>query len=238
MSKHAPVIERMLAQIDIWEQNADRRAIFLSCYVQMTQNMLQAIKQGEFHDPTWVGNLVVHFADFYFNALQSYETRAEFLPRPWRTTLDAAQDPSVHVLQHLLLGINAHINYDLCFSIENALRPEWESLDAASRQQRYADHCHINQVIARTIDAVQDTVIERYSPSMDLVDRFMGRLDEQIMIQMIRSWRNEVWEQAVSLVEADPQERTLCSLSIENQADRRAQQLLRRKFSWILEDIF
>ena len=238
MLEHEKLLDRMHTLITGWEQDRDQRAIFLSCYVQMTANMFQAIDRGEFHDPAWVSNLVHHFADFYFDALEAYNSGLKPTPGPWLATFDAAQNPRLHVLQHLVLGINAHINYDLCFAIEDALRTEWSSLDASMRQQRYEDHCHVNQVIASTLDAVQDTVVERYSPGMDLVDRLLGRLDEKLMSQMIQSWRGEVWKQAVHLVEGDAFERQKVSEEIESRTTNRAKVLLGPKLVWFLEDTF
>lgn len=238
MLEHEKLLDRMHYLIACWEQDRDLRAIFLSCYVQMTANMFQAIEQGEFHDPAWVSNLVHHFADYYFDALAAYDSGLKPTPGPWLATFDAARNPRLHVLQHLVLGINAHINYDLCFAIEDSLRPEWSSLDTLARQQRYEDHCHINLVIANTLDAVQDTVVERYSPAMDLVDRLLGRLDEELMSQMIQSWRGEVWKQALILVEGDAFERQKISQEIETRTTNRAKVLLGSKLTWFLEDSF
>ncbi|MCU0485148.1 MAG: DUF5995 family protein [Anaerolineales bacterium] len=238
MLEHQKLLDRMQILIAGWEQARDQRAIFLSCYVQMTANMFKAIDRGEFHDPAWVANLVHHFAEYYFEALEAYNSGLKPTPGPWLATFDAAQNPRLHVLQHLVLGINAHINYDLCFAIEDSLRPEWYSLDTPMREQRYEDHCHVNLVIASTLDAVQDTVVERYSPAMNLVDRLLGRLDEELMSQMIQSWRGEVWKQALLLVEGDAFERQRVSLEIETRATNRAKVLLGPKLVWFLEDTF
>jgi hypothetical protein len=105
------------------------------------------------------------------------------------------------VIQDLLLGINAHINYDLVFTLCDMLEPEWKQLTGAERNQRHADHIQVNHIIAKTIDAVQDQVLETLVPEMDLVDRLMGPFDEWMISELISHWRDEVWEQAVSLIE-------------------------------------
>jgi hypothetical protein len=195
------VTRRMTALIRQWEAAADRRAIFLSCYSMMTRNMLGAIHAGDFHDPAWVHNLLARFADYYFGALECAERGCQPAPAPWQVAFDAARDPDVHVVQHLLLGINAHINYDLVLCLDDVLREEWPRLSEQARLARYQDHCHVNDIIAATLDAVQDQVVERYAPWMDAVDRVLGRADEWLVTRLITHWRDEVWQKAVRRVE-------------------------------------
>ena len=127
-------------------------------------------------------------------------------PAVWRFTFDAACNPKMHVMQHLLLGINAHINCDLVFAVADLLEPEWAALNPQQRQMRYTDHCHVNHVIAVTIDSVQDTVVERFSPAMNLVDKGLGPLDEWAAVKLITFYRDRVWKQAIRLVELPPSE--------------------------------
>ena len=110
MPDQEDVTERMQNIIDTWEAVSDRRAIFLGCYALMTAHMLAAISQGEFEDNAWVSTLLNHFADYYFNALQTYDSMPDDAPIVWRFAFDAAHRPNVHVLRNLVLGINAHIN--------------------------------------------------------------------------------------------------------------------------------
>ena len=48
--EHQSVAERMQTQVEQWQAAADRRAVFLNCYLLMTSNMLEAVEAGEFHD--------------------------------------------------------------------------------------------------------------------------------------------------------------------------------------------
>jgi len=195
------VTRRMAGLIREWEGAADRRAFFLSCYALMTRNVLSAVDAGDFRDPPWVSGLLDRFADYYFAALENDEDQLASAPAAWRLAFDAARDPDLEVMQHLLLGINAHINYDLVLCLGDVLGPEWHALSADDRHARYLDHCHINDIIGRTIDAVQDQIVERYAPWMEVVDAALGRLDEWLVLQMIARWRDQVWALAVQRVE-------------------------------------
>ena len=124
-----------------WQQRSDQRCFFLRCYALMTGNTLRAIEEGQFHDARWVSQLLHHFADYYFLALDAYECNATETPPVWRMAHDATLAPDTEVLQDLLLGINAHINYDLVLTLVDMLEPEWAGLSPEQRGQRYEDHC-------------------------------------------------------------------------------------------------
>lgn len=223
-----PVTERMQRLIDAWQARNDRRAAFLACYQMMTANMLSAIDRGEFHDPNWVNALLHRFAGYYFNALDFYEANDPATPAVWRITFDVSDQPRVLILQNLLLGMNAHINYDLVFTLVDLLEPEWARLTPGERQRRYADHSHVNAVIQRTIDVVQDTIIEPDAPLMQLADILLGRADEWLVSRMIGNWREEVWAHAQSLLHAaDPETRQCLTREIEQEALKRANLILR-----------
>jgi hypothetical protein len=213
------VIEKMQSILQRWEQASDQRAVFLRCYLMMTTNMRAALRQGEFRDPDWVSRLLVNFAGYYFVALQAYDRDPASTPRVWYQAHQAAIDARGPTLQNLLLGVNAHINYDLVFSLVDLLSPDWQSLSPDQRQARYIDHCHVNEVIGCTIDAVQDQVIEPAMPVMDLLDHLLGSLDERLISALLRRWRENVWEYAVRLLEEpDALARARLRQEVEQQA--------------------
>jgi hypothetical protein len=216
----------MQSLIQPWEAASDRRAIFLSCYQMMTINMLQAIDQGEFRDPLWVDRLLHRFADYYFDALANYERDRSAAPSIWQLAFDAANTPKIMPIQNLLLGVNAHINYDLVFTLVDLLQPEWQGLSDLGRAGRYSDHCHVNDVIGRTIDAVQDQILEPATPALDWIDRLFGSLDERLVSHLIAQWREEVWRNAVRLLdERDSSEQVRLVREIEQDALRNGKRI-------------
>lgn len=196
-----PTIARMTAQVATWQAHGDRRAIFLDCYLRMTRQMRVALDAGEFADAAWVAHLLARFADYYFDALTTYEQNAA-APAVWQVAHDAARRSETLTLQNLLLGVNAHINYDLVLVVAELLQPEWPQSTAAQQRQRYADYTHVNAIIARTIDAVQDEIVAPGAPVLRIVDLLLGRLDEWATVQVITGWREEVWRNALALLAA------------------------------------
>ena len=148
----------MQTRLRIWKDNRDGKSILLSCYHLMTGNMVRAIAQGEFADQIWVDELLRRFAGYYFVALEQYDSDPQQAPLVWQRAHHAAADPAVSPVQRLLHGVNAHINYDLVFALSDMLKPEWRALAETQRSTRYADHCHVKEVIGKTIDAVQSQI--------------------------------------------------------------------------------
>jgi len=200
------VLDRMQAMLQGWEQAADPRAVFLSCYQLMTRNVQWAIQAGEFQDGVWVGAFLRRFADYYFDALEANARQDPDTPAVWRRTLDAACQPHTSPVQNLLLGVNAHINYDLVLTLVETLEPEWAELSPKQREQRRSDHDRINDIIGRTVDSVQDQVVERYTPWTDLVDRAFGPLDEWMVSRVISHWRTRDWDYAMRWLETSGEE--------------------------------
>ncbi len=192
----------MKLRADLWEAGGDRRFIFLRCYCMMSGNMAEAVGAGRFADGVWVTALMHRFAHYYFEALEAYDARPEHAPPAWRQVFDAAREPGTHVLQNLLLGVNAHINYDLPLALYDTLNDTWPNLGEQARQHRHNDHVEVNRIIESTIDAVQDQVVEPMSPAMAVVDRLMGRMDEWLLSQLISGWRTDVWHVAQHLLGA------------------------------------
>lgn len=199
-----PVLDRMQTLVDRWDACADQKSVFLRCYRMMTANMLVALDGQEFRDRAWVERLLHHFAGYYFDALAAYKQTPHEAPAAWQLAYDAACDPGLRPVQHLLLGVNAHINYDLVLTVADLLEPEWPHLTQDRRALRYADHCHVNRVIARTIDAVQDEVLDPTMPSLGLIDALLGPLDEWLVARLITDWREDVWQNAARVLEAGP----------------------------------
>jgi hypothetical protein len=226
MSDKGSVLQKMEDLISYWEQIGDRRVVFLSCYAMMTENMQTAINAGVFEDNAWVNTLLEHFAGYYFIALEAYENQQPS-PVVWKLAFVTAHRPRSNVLQDLVLGVNAHINYDLVFALSDLLRPEWADMTYEKRQSRYRDFCHVNDTIKETINRVQDQIVDRYAPIMGLVDIALGPLDEWITAWFISDWREEVWEHAQHLVEAaDVSEFEETRLRVEKISMERAKTIL------------
>lgn len=90
-----------------------------------------------------------------------------------------------------------HINYDLVFATADLLASEWETMSLADRERRQSDYNHVNEIIGRTIDEVQEGILADRAPALQIVDVVLGPLDEWLVQSQVSRWRDEVWAQAL-----------------------------------------
>jgi hypothetical protein len=239
MNENSPVLTRMNELLDAWEAAKDRRLIFLTCYRMMTRNIIAAIEASDFEDPPWVNTLMDNFAGLYFRALETDQGEKTGSPSVWQIAFQAANNPRIPALQNLVLGVNAHINYDLVFALSDLLATEWHQLTPEQRQMRYRDHCHVNDVIYSTIIPVQNQVINRFEPQLEVFEKLLGPVDEWMTELLISDWREEVWKHATRLVDVeDEADRQAVVRQVEEISLKRAQDILGKGgFSDLIEFI-
>ncbi len=57
-------------------------------------------------------------------------------------------------------------------------------------------------VIARTVDAVQEQIIAKYSPMLDLLSQGTVNFDDWMASRIVNRWRQQVWEHAIAHLRA------------------------------------
>ncbi len=228
MPAEPPEVTEMMQELaQRWEGENDQRAVFLNCYRMMTINMGSALQAGEFNDTAWVSAWLGRFADYYFIALDAYEHQDPQTPGAWRVAFDAAVQARCSVVQNLLLGVNAHINYDLVLAVVDLLNREWADLPPEMRQTRQADFDLVNQVIGQTTDNVQDNILERKDPRLAILDNLLGPIDEWLISHFISRWREEAWQEALRfLAVSDEDEREILRQQLEEKVKRIAEMIL------------
>jgi hypothetical protein len=167
-----------------------RIGYFASLYRQVTVEIRRAIHAGEFDDGERMSGFDAHFGNRYFDALDAWR-RDRGGPSCWREAFTLVEDDATIIVQHLLLGVNAHINLDL--AVAAAQTSPGEEIHALQR-----DFLLINDILFRVLAKIQEALGE-ISPLMWLLDRFGGRDDERILDFSIRKSRQEAWQNAVLL---------------------------------------
>ncbi len=178
----------------------DMRGVFATAYLHITKEIVRSIVDNEFADAEWTRRYLIAFGNLYRNALLNYETgETTGMAKAWRIAFDAAHDRQGLVIQHLTLGINAHINHDLPLAlVEAGLDPD--------RLGKHADHTAVNLVLAASTDGLKRTVADMYAPILNRLDRIFGRLDDEITNFSIPKARQHAWDCAVLLAAADTAE--------------------------------
>ena len=188
------VLERMRPVLDRLEKVGDPRRTFLATYARTTAAVGEAIGAARFEDPDWVDRWDVAFAQLYLDALAAHEADPAAAPRPWRAALGA--DPALSPLQFVLLGMNAHINYDLPQALLAVIGDD-EFADPALMARRRRDHERIDTVLASRVageDALlRDAERARGQRGRSLIDRALTPLNRRATGRFLAESRRKVW---------------------------------------------
>ena len=194
------VIERMTALAGELRRDGDGRLAFHATYLRTTQAVAQALRDGAFADPGWVDRWDVAFARLYLDALDAAR-RGEPVPEPWAVAFGvAAAQPDLPAVRHVLLGMNAHINYDLPQALL-AVISDAEFGDPQVRALREADHRRIDEVLAVRVGA-EDAELQRLDPAATWQDRALQPLNRVATRRFLRESRAKVWANALELSKA------------------------------------
>lgn len=188
--------ERLTRLEDRLRGRDDRRSCFLTIYTRMTAEVRNALHSGRFGDPAWMEQYLVTFANYYRRAFLAFERgKTGAVPDPWKVAFGTAVDGGALVVQDAFLGVNAHINYDLAFALDDvAIDP--------NREQKRADHREINDILAGLVDAQQRALADIYAEGIENVDHLFGRLDEAFTLFALVKGREYAWWSAVVLADA------------------------------------
>ena len=168
----------------------DRIGYFAAMYLAVTRTVRRRSADGRFEDPARMERFVTSFAARYLDAHDAWRT-GEPCAQSWRAAFEATRRRRPVVLQHLLLGMNAHINIDLGIAASE-LDPNGP-IEAVR-----ADFDAINDVLAELVDASQRALGD-VSPWLGLADRIGGSHDEAIIRFSLVVARRQAWSVAVRL---------------------------------------
>jgi hypothetical protein len=91
----------------------DASGHFPAMYARVTERVHLAVSSGRFDDADGMIRFARAFADRYLHPRAGRSA----VPACWQAAWDVSGDSSLLVVQHLLLGINAHVNHDLALVV-------------------------------------------------------------------------------------------------------------------------
>jgi hypothetical protein len=188
------VVADMQQRRDRLPERLSHERVFLSTYQRTTQAVGEAVDQGAFEDPDWVERWDVVFADLYLNALDTELAQDGKVPRPWR--LAFAASPDLPPLRHVLLGINAHVNYDLPQALLAVISDE-DFSDRLLMDRRRRDHERIDKVLASRV-AAEDNELSA-TGGVTPLDRLLTPLNRLGSRRFLREARQKVWHNTLEL---------------------------------------
>lgn len=194
ISKIDEVITRLdeITQHCISSQN--RMGYFAALYKRMTVAVSEAILGQTFEDGERMNHLDVVFAQRYLDAFDAYNS-GNSCSTAWKFTFDCCKANDLIVIQHLLLGINTHINLDL--AIASATVAPGDAINEIAN-----DFYRINSIIASLVDDIQESLSRVWLP-MRLLGKIANGREKAVLNFSIDKARETSWCNALLLAAMD-----------------------------------
>ena len=184
------VIQALDAIVQESIQMQSRAGYFAALYKRMTMAVSEGIQKGQFEDGPRMEALDILFAERYFAAYHAFKKGGQ-CSSSWQCAFTGGDNPSLVVLQHLLLGINSHVNLDL--AIAAATLAPGDSIHALEK-----DFNHINVLIAALVDDVQRCLEEVWFP-MRFLRNVINSQGVAVLNFSMAAARKTAWTNAVLL---------------------------------------
>ena len=185
----AKTIDEVIARLDqIIESecaNNSCMAYFPILYRKVTVRIKEGILNNEFENNARMEKLDVLFANRYIYAYESLGNLKPFT-KSWKNAFEAAKTGKLLIMQHLLLGINAHINLDLGIAVAETVGDDGELMDFEN------DFNKINEILGSMIANLEAKIIS-VSPLFGLLDRFGKGREDKLVSFSINIARDGAW---------------------------------------------
>jgi Family of unknown function (DUF5995) len=198
VTKERSVVDEIDELLEWSRTHESRIGYFAGLYWHVATALHAALEKGEFAHPEWMERVNEEFIGRYLDAVACYRRGAP-CSEAWQMAFRATTNRRLVVIQHLLLGANAHINLDLAVGVARAIPPD-------DMEAFRPDYERMNDVLCSLLlDVIND--VGRVLPLIKLVSSF-GEREEDVLIGFsIRVARKDAWLHARRLAAMDPEQR-------------------------------
>lgn len=192
--KSIKTIDEVISELDQIvaesEQNNDPAGYFAALYRKVTIKVKEGIASGYFDDSVRMEQLDVVFALRYLDAYAA-NRRNEPLTESWQKTFDLSDNYWPIVLQHLLMGMNAHINLDLGIAAVKVT-------DGKNLSDLEKDFNRINEILSSLVHEVQGDLSAVW-PALKFILKWTGKVDDYLVDFSMKLARDGAWKFANQL---------------------------------------
>lgn len=186
----ATTIQEVINQLDSIIENAiitnNRLGLFAYVYRRTTAEILKEVQRGGFENNELLEQLDVAFANLYLEAYELHQNNAP-ISKSWLFAF-TNKDESLTILQHIMMGMNTHINLDLAIATSNVM--EGRDIEMVKN-----DFDKVNAILFSIVNEVQDR-LSRVSPMLFLLDMAGQNSDEKVIDFSMRKARQQSWYHA------------------------------------------
>ena len=179
------VISSLTEIISTAEQQNDPNGYFAALYLKVTTKVKAGIADGFFDDGVRMEKLDVIFAKRYLDAYWSYRNN-EPVRLSWQKAFELATDSRPIVLQHLLAGMNAHINLDLGIAAAEVSK-------GRNLAELETDFNKINEILSSLVHDVQDDLSAVW-PLLKYILKWTGKVDDYLVDFSMKLARDGAWK--------------------------------------------
>ena len=184
------VISQLTVIVDWSKDENSRMGYFAALYLKVTVQIKKGIQENFFDDGPRMERLDVIFANRYIQACYQYQT-GQTPTESWMRAFDETKLWWPIVLQHLLLGMNAHINLDLGIAAAETVPP-------GELHELKGDFDKINGVLASLVGGVLKELAEIWW-LMGLLNRYLGSVENAVINFSMSKARDAAWSFAETL---------------------------------------
>lgn len=185
------VIENLEYIIKTSKKEENPLGYFAVLYQKVTINVKEKLNTNYFDDDHRMEMLDVVFANKYLSAYSNYSQGKE-ISKSWDVAFKLSENSNLIVLQHLLLGMNAHINLDLGVAAS-------EISDKSNIHLLHSDFNKINGILASLVEEVQQN-LSKIWPTLLKILKFFNKADDFLIDFSMNLARDGAWEFANELV--------------------------------------
>ena len=164
---------------------------FAVLYQKVTVKVKEEIRNNYFDDGQRMEKLDVVFAKRYIDAYFAWKNNGP-VTQSWEIAFKKASDNNLLVFQHLLLGMNAHINLDLGIAAA-------EISNSNTINDLEDDFKRINDILASMVDEVQNGLSSIW-PFLRKLLSWLGQVDNMLVDFSMMIARNGAWKFAKEIV--------------------------------------
>jgi hypothetical protein len=165
-------------------EQASRLGYFAALYRRVTRAVRDGISGGSFQNGPLMEHLDVVFASRYLDALATFQASG-VAGRSWMVAFQGCKDADLLILQQLLSGMNAHINFDLGIAAAQVS-------PGPQLPQLKPDFDEINVVLASLVGTVA-TEIAAVSPLIGELEKIGLRSETSLINFDIIGARDAAW---------------------------------------------
>ncbi|MBT8232334.1 MAG: hypothetical protein KJN84_06890 [Bacteroidia bacterium] len=164
---------------------------FAAMYRTVTQTVKNNLGTDFFQNDDRMEKLDVIFANRYLKAYSDYN-QGKDVTASWKYSFEESKNNRLIVLQHLMLGMNTHINLDLGVAAAQISTPE-------NIEDLKIDFNKINEILGGLVERMERDLSE-ITPFLNTIIKLFKNFDKKLINFSMTIARNGAWKFANKIV--------------------------------------